>query len=151
MLQQEYNPTPARREQEIQFLTRCLARDILRRYPNKQHRQHFYARYQAKHGQAKLDRLLTAVRSEYNSFLGWCALFSRVSAHSTLLDYLAESSTNICPIDPRGIASPFVIPQESPLHPLADTWAFSSEPSPTAAPWWTDVPWLAPKGQGVTA
>lgn len=141
MLQTNHNPTTAEVQMEKTYLLRCLARDVLGRYPNKLKRQQFYANYHKHHGQTGLDQLREAVHAEYDRFLGWCSLHSRVSSHTVLLHYLDESAPTIAlyrqiPLSPI---------QQADLAPEADARVFSSESSPTVAPWWTDVPWLAPR------
>lgn len=143
----KYNHTPAEQQTEFEFLLRCLARDVLRNYPNKLKRQQFYANYQKHHGQSALDALQSAIHAEYERFLGWCALFSRVTGHYALTNYLDESIPKIALNRPEHDLS--ANPNREGSHPPVTSDARELFHAVTVAPWWSDLPHLAPKGQGV--
>ena len=143
------SPTPELLNIEYSQKARFLARYVLTRYPGKFGRQSFYHRYYKFHGQIALDTLISDINREYTSFLGWCALSSRVSSHVALLNYLEESQALILAHShanylPGNQPAP-IIQGDIFTSPSNDTRAFYDD-VPACPPWWSELPHLAPKG-----
>lgn len=129
---------------EFSLLFRCLARQVLKDHWGHKKRKQFYQRWATRHGSASTGRLIGLVKKEHESFLGYCALHSCVSSYSVYLDYL-EHTHNSLLSSSSWMACPSQVADITPEHEQDAQESFSSK----VAPWWSDLPHLAPtKGQG---
>jgi hypothetical protein len=99
----------------------------MERYPNKLHRKQFYDQWSKRHSADSTSRLVSAVKDEYQNFLGWCVLGGFPASHSLLTQYIRATSPVNTLLSARSASDTGV--------------SFSVQP---VAPWWSELPHLAP-------
>lgn len=98
----------------------CLARHYLKTYPEKWRRHQAFNEYRKRHGERSFKRLAEQVRNEVNAYKAYAALYNETYCYANLLKWLEKPIISDEPIDT------------------------SIRVQPVPAPWWSDVPWLAP-------
>lgn len=104
------------------YRLQCLARHYLSAYPEKIRRHEAFDDYRKRHGDQAFKVLAQYVSNEINAYKVYAALHGETYCYSNLLKWLAK--------------------------PIISTEPDTSLPVQALslpAPWWSEVPWLAPK------
>lgn len=109
-----------------------LARKILLTYPSATARERYYREaWQPHHGAEGVEQLRGFVSRELANFYGWSALKGVSAAFSRFPSYLEEVPASVL--------------SDRPDNQIVESRKVSQQ----SAPWWSDLPWLAPNSSAI--